>query len=66
MQSNLEDPYYEHQLFEKTTVLKIGKYFANAVLNILEDGNDYDEFYSITSSSDINRIGRLYSVRKPF
>ncbi|MDA3838465.1 MAG: hypothetical protein PF574_05740 [Candidatus Delongbacteria bacterium] len=66
MQSNLEDPYYEHQLFAKTTVLKIGKYFANAVLNILEDGNDYDEFYSITSSADIDRIGRLYSVRKPF
>jgi len=66
MQSNLEDPYYEHQLFEKTTVLKIGKYFANAVLNILEDGNDYDEFYSIKSSADIDRIGRLYSVRKPF
>lgn len=66
MQSNLEDPYYEHQLFGKTTVLKIGKYFANAVLNILEDGNDYDEFYSIQSSADINRIGRLYSVRKPF
>lgn len=66
MQSNLEDPYYEHQLFEKTTVLKVGKYFANAVLNILEDGNDYDEFYSITSSADIDRIGRLYSVRKPF
>ena len=66
MQSNLEDPYYEHQLFEKTTVLKIGKYFANAVLNILEDGNDYDEFYSIKSSADIDRVGRLYSVRKPF
>jgi phosphoribosylpyrophosphate synthetase len=66
MQSNLEDPYYEHQLFGKTTVLKIGKYFANAVLNILEDGNDYDEFYSIQSSADINRIERLYSVRKPF
>ena len=66
MASNLEDPYYEHQLFGKTTVLKIGKYLANAVINIMEDGNDADEYYSIKSPSDIHKIGRLYDLRRPF
>ncbi|MFO7810588.1 MAG: hypothetical protein R6V47_04380, partial [Candidatus Delongbacteria bacterium] len=47
MAGNLEDPYYEHQLFGKTTVLKVGKYFSNAVINIMEDGNEADEFYTI-------------------
>ncbi|MBN2857252.1 MAG: hypothetical protein JXN63_02515 [Candidatus Delongbacteria bacterium] len=66
MANNLEDPYYEHQLFGKTTVLKIGKYLANAVINIMEDGNDADEFYTIKSPSDIHKIGRLYDLRRPF
>jgi phosphoribosylpyrophosphate synthetase len=66
MANNLEDPYYEHQLFGKTTVIKIGKYLANAVLNIMEDGNDADEFYTIKSPADIQKIERLYDLRKPF
>lgn len=66
MAGNLEDPYYEHQLFGKTTVIKIGNYLANAVLNIMEDGNDPEEFYTIKSPADIHKIERLYDLRRPF
>jgi len=66
MAGNLEDPYYEHQLFGKTTVIKIGKYLANSVLNIMEDGNDAEEFYTIKSPADIHKIERLYDLRRPF
>jgi phosphoribosylpyrophosphate synthetase len=66
MANNLEDPYYEHQLFGKTTVIKIGKYLSNAVLNIMEDGNDPEEFYTINSPADAHKIERLYDLRRPF
>lgn len=65
MTRNLEDPYYEHQLFEKTTVLKIGKYFSNAILNIVEDKNDPEEFYTAQSPADMAKIGHLYAERTP-
>ncbi|MBN1968044.1 MAG: ribose-phosphate pyrophosphokinase [Candidatus Delongbacteria bacterium] len=64
MSYNLEDPYYEHQLFPKTTVLKIGNYLANAIPNIVEDGNDHNDFYSAKSPSDIIRLGKLYTLRR--
>lgn len=64
MANNLEDPYYDHQLFAKTKVLKVGKYFANAVVNILEEGNDPEDFYQIKSPADIARIGQLYDLRR--
>lgn len=66
MISNLEDPYYNHELFPKTKVLKVGKYFSNAILNVMEDDNDPDDFYSAKSPSDIERLGILYDVRKDF
>ncbi len=64
MAQNLEDPYYKHSLFSKTTVLKVGDYFANAIVNILEDNNDCDTFYNAHSPSDIVRLGKLYGIRK--
>ncbi len=64
MAHNLEDPHYSPSLFKKTTVLKIGKYFAHAIVNILEEGNDPDEFYKCKSEADMKRIENLYSLRK--
>ncbi|PID30357.1 MAG: hypothetical protein CR982_01165 [Candidatus Cloacimonadota bacterium] len=66
MTSNLENPYYEYQLFPKTTVIKVGKYLANAIPNIVEDGNDPDSFYTAKSPSDINIISKLYDLRREF